>query len=130
MREFGASEREARKTKDVVAKSDVMTFPEAKGGQKLTEAIKKMIRKFYEDDLNSRLMPGKKNFISVKKLDGTREKEQKRLILCNLSELYASFATRHENVKFGFSKFAQLRPKYCVLAKATGTHNVCVCVYH
>ena len=29
-----------------------------------------------------------------------------------------------------FPKFAQLRPKHCVLAGPTGTHNVCVGVYH
>ena len=32
--------------------------------------------------------------------------------------------------KIGLSKFASLRPKYCVLAGANGTHDVCVCKYH
>ena len=27
-----------------------------------------------------------------------------------------------------FSKFSQLRPRYCVLAGAIKTYNVCVCV--
>ena len=30
----------------------------------------------------------------------------------------------------GFSKFAELRPKWCVLAGSTGTHSVCVCSIH
>ena len=30
----------------------------------------------------------------------------------------------------GFSKFAELSPKECVLAGATGTHSVCVCMIH
>lgn len=30
----------------------------------------------------------------------------------------------------GFSKFAELRPKYCILAGASGTHSVCVCTIH
>ena len=30
----------------------------------------------------------------------------------------------------GFSKFAELRPKHCVLAGASGTHSVCVCTIH
>lgn len=29
-----------------------------------------------------------------------------------------------------FSKFAELRPRNCVLAGASGTHTVCVCAIH
>ena len=32
--------------------------------------------------------------------------------------------------KVGFSKFADLRPKHCVLAEASGTHSVGVCMNH
>jgi len=32
--------------------------------------------------------------------------------------------------KIGFSKFADLRPKHCILAGASGTHSVCVCTIH
>jgi len=30
----------------------------------------------------------------------------------------------------GFSSFASLRPQWCILAGASGTHSVCVCTYH
>ena len=30
----------------------------------------------------------------------------------------------------GFRKFAELRPKHCILAGASGTHSVCVCTIH
>ena len=30
----------------------------------------------------------------------------------------------------GFWKFASLRPPFCILPTAAGTHNVCVCVHH
>ena len=33
-------------------------------------------------------------------------------------------------MKIWFSNFTQARQKYCVLARASGTHNVCVCVYY
>ena len=33
-------------------------------------------------------------------------------------------------MKIGFSKFAELRPRYCVLAGASGTHSVCICTIH
>ena len=39
-----------------------------------------------------------------------------------------SIPSEHPDVKVGFSKFAELRPKECVLAGATGTHSVCVCM--
>ena len=29
-----------------------------------------------------------------------------------------------------FSKFADVRPKHCILAGASGTHSVCVCTIH
>ena len=57
-------------------------------------------------------------------------RKTKRLVLCNLSELYAAFKEAHPNVKIGFSKFCSLRPKWCVLAGASGTHSVCVCCIH
>ena len=44
-----------------------------------------------------------------------------------MRELYQQFK---ENLKIGFSKFAELRPKQCVLAGSSGTHCVCVCVIH
>ena len=68
-------------------------------------------------------MPGMKDFVSVK-IGDTRMHVQKRLILCNLREVYASFKTKHGNAQIGFSKFADLRPKECVLAGASGTHSV------
>jgi hypothetical protein len=33
-------------------------------------------------------------------------------------------------VSIGFSKFAELHPKHCILAGARGTYTVCVCVIH
>ena len=55
---------------------------------------------------------------------------QKRLVLCNLKELHQQFKDEYPNEGIGFSKFAELRPKHCVLAGASGTHSVCVCTIH
>lgn len=75
------------------------------------------------------MMPGKKDFVSVKQAQG-RVQIQKRLILCNLKELYQQFKDEYPNEGIGFSKFAELRPKHCVLAGGRGTHSVCVCTIH
>ena len=54
----------------------------------------------------------------------------KRLILCSLKELYELFKTKNPNLKIGLSKFASLRPKWCISVGPKGTHSVCVCTIH
>ena len=74
-------------------------------------------------------MPGKKDYVSVRTEEG-RVHVQKRLILCNLRELYKMFKDSYPEERIGFSKFASSRPKHCILAGTSGTHSVCVCTYH
>lgn len=71
-----------------------------------------------------------KDFISVRDVDGEKVRHQKKLVLCNLSELYEHFKTENPDLHIGFSKFASLRPKHCTLTGGTGTHTVCVCAFH
>jgi len=73
---------------------------------------------------------GKKEKVGVGNLDGEKEYHQKRLVLCNLKELYSNFKKENPGIKIGFSPFAALRPKWCVLSGSSGTHSVCVCTYH
>jgi len=40
------------------------------------------------------------------------------------------FKEKYPQYPIGSSKFAELRPKWCVLAGASGTHSVCVCTTH
>ena len=54
----------------------------------------------------------------------------KKLILCNLLELYSAFKKKHFDLKVSFSKFASLRPKLCIVATAAETHSVCVYTAH
>lgn len=55
---------------------------------------------------------------------------QKRLILGNLTEIYAAFKEQHSDIKIGFSKFAEYRPQQCILVGPKGTHTGCVCQIH
>ncbi|XP_071839778.1 uncharacterized protein [Apostichopus japonicus] len=103
-----------------------MELPEQRSGRPLAKEIQDLVIKFYSDDEYSRQMPGKKDFVSVKR----NVHVQKRLLLCSLKELYAAFEQNHPNVKIGFSKFCSLRPKWCVLVGSSGTHSVCVCTIH
>lgn len=44
-------------------------------------------------------------------------------------ELYAEWKNTHD-IKCGFSMFASLRSSNCLVAGASGTHSVCVCIEH
>lgn len=75
-------------------------------------------------------MPGMKDDISVYDKDEIRIHMQKKLILSNLKELFQQYREEYPGQKIGFSKFASLRPKHCVLAGSAGTHTVSVCSTH
>lgn len=92
------------------------------------EQIKEVIS-FYEDDEISRLCPGKSDYLSVRMANGKKEHVQKRLLLSNLKELFPQYKSNSKD-PVGFSTFAKLRPKWCVIAGPQGTHNVCVCTHH
>lgn len=75
-------------------------------------------------------MPGKKDCIAIRNEEGAKITIQKRLILCNLKELHKIFKLKYPETKIGFSTFASLRPKHCILAGGCGTHSICVCSIH
>ena len=127
--EFGASNFMAREAKQLVREKGIFSTPNPKPGRSLPQTSIDVVVHFYESDENSRVMPGKKDCISVRGAEG-RITIQKRLILSNLRELYRLFKDKHPEQKIGFSKFAELRPRHCVLAGASGTHSVCVCTIH
>ena len=85
-----------------------------------------LVESFYQNDEYSREMPGAKQFVSV----GYKIHKQKRLLLCNLSELYAVFKEKYPDLKIGLSKFCSLRPKWCKNIGSSGSHTVCVCTIH
>lgn len=74
-------------------------------------------------------MPVRNDYKTVIK-NGERIQEQKYILLCNLKEEYNLFKSKNRNIKIKFSKFAELRPKECLLASGDGTQNVCICIIH
>ncbi|CAH0550784.1 unnamed protein product [Brassicogethes aeneus] len=101
-----------------------------KGRLSLSEEISEKVLQVYLENDISRPCPGAKEYVSVKDETGNRVHMQKRLLLFNLKEIYTLFKERNPSAKIGFSKFAEMRPKWCILAGASGTHTVCVCIYH
>jgi hypothetical protein len=47
-------------------------------------------------------------------------------MLCYLKEADIKFKETCPDIVINFSKFSELRPKWCVLAGAHGTHITCV----
>ena len=127
--EFGVTTYMARKSKELVKDKGILSTPNPKPGPSLSLETTDLIIRFYESDDISRVMPGKKDFVSVKQ-ERRRVHVQKRLVLSNLKEAYIEFKNQFPTQKVGFSKFAELWPKHCVLAGASGTHSVCVCTIH
>ena len=83
---------------------------------------------FYQSDDYSRMCTGKKEYVSVR-IDGKREQKQKRLLLDNLKELHLEFI-KSTGDEICFSKFCELRPKWCVTVNSRGMHSVYVCQQH
>lgn len=54
---------------------------------------------------------------------------QKHLVLCNLKEVYELFKAHHQDIKIGFSKFADLRPRQCV-SRIKWVNSLCLRLHH
>jgi len=121
------SVRQSHKNKSL--KNLESSLPPVTSHNRISDKVIEKVKMFYEDDENSRILPGMKDTKCIKE-DGKSKFVQKRLVLYTLRELYLKFKESNTDIKIGFSKFAEFRPKNCVLAGASGTHNVCVCVHH
>jgi hypothetical protein len=128
--EFQVSEYKVREARKLLKDKGVLGDIEPKLGRPLAKAVEERIKNFYYNDEYSRLMPGAKDYKSVRDSDGKRVHRQKRLILMNLNELYENYRMKYPEDKVGLSKFCMLRPQECVTVGCRGTHSVCVCTIH
>lgn len=129
---FRATDYMVRKSREMKKKFGIIPeIPHVSKGKIITREVKKLVQDFFQQDEISRMCPGKKDYLRIRNIDsGKKEAIQKRLILMNLKEAYTIYKNDISNPVIGFSTFARLRPKFCVLAGASGTHTVCVCTYH
>src|SRR6267154_676964 len=104
----------ARKVRKLVKEKGILSTPNQRIGKTLPSTTVNEVRNFYRSDEISRFMPGRKDYVSVT-VNGKREHAQKQLILCNLREAFRAFKDIYPDLKIGFSKFAELRPKECIL---------------
>ena len=123
---FQVSEYFVKHARELETEQGILACPGKKKGKELPSRTIEAVNSFFEDDEFSRIMPGKKDFVSI----SHNTHKQKRLLLCNLKELYATFVSQQPDIKIGFSKFCSLRPKWCITVDSKGSHSVCVCVTH
>ncbi|KAL7645441.1 UNVERIFIED_CONTAM: hypothetical protein RMT77_003827 [Armadillidium vulgare] len=90
-------------------------------GKRIDAVMVETVKKFYENDEISCICPGKADSLSVRNKDGVKEQIQKRLLLGNLREIYVKYKEK-TTMPIGFSSFASLRPRWCVIAGEKGTH--------
>jgi hypothetical protein len=122
---FGCSFRQA----DNAKKLKPLEVPKPKTGKSLSDHTKQIVKMYYERDDISRAFPGIRDYVVVRK-NNEKTEHQKRMLLENLTEIYRNFKDEFPDTTIGFSSFAALRPPYCVLAGAPGTHTMCVCAMH
>lgn len=103
-------------------KRTLVTSPQKCTRSKMAQ-IKSKILEFYLDDENSVASPGKKEFITRKKV-----KKGKRYLTDTLTNLHSKFC-KINNVKMSRAVFFQSRPFWVVRAKIA-TRDTCLCKEH
>ena len=98
---------------------------------RISPDVKKDIVKYYLDDSNSINCSGIKECVTVKVPGQPSTLVQKRILMYDLKDLYQNWMkdTRCDVIP-SLTFFSQLRPKECIFAGDTGTHNICVCLVH
>ena len=130
MSEFDVSEFMVRKARKLKDSQGILGKPAARPGKQLSEETKLNVQNFFQDDEISRICPGMRDVVSIPG-EVQKHHEQKRLLLGNLEELHVRYKeVNGNNDKVGFSKFCELRPKWCVTVSSSGSHTVCVCTIH
>jgi hypothetical protein len=113
----------------------ILSKPDRNKGRPMCEDEKDIVRDFYLSDDNSRMLPGIKDCVSVRLVQGNKKvKLQKRLLLMNIDELYVKYkeycVTKLCLKSCGRTKFFELRPVNVIDVGVGGSHNVCVCEKH
>ena len=97
-----------RTARNVKKEKGILGIPDSIHRHGLSDELLARVKSFYEEDQISCMCAGKKDFVTIKNSDGTKEHHQKRLILCNIREAYLQYKSTFPDDKIGFLKFAEL----------------------
>ena len=73
-----------RQAKKLLKEKGILESSDQKPGKSLSKEVVQAVHSFYESDDISRVMPGKKDCVTIKGENGDKSVVSKRLILCNL----------------------------------------------
>lgn len=124
--QFGVGRTVVSNSRKLRIEKGILPIPDFTRESSVLESTKILVKEFYCREENCKILPGSRDCVSV----GKGVYEQKRLLLSNLSELYASFKQEYEGLKIGITTFVSLRPKWCIFAGSAGTHEQCICQIH
>ena len=88
-----------------------------------------LVKQFYNSDIVSCMLPGRRDCITIAGENGTKEKEQKKILLMTVMEAFQIFKQEYPEIKVGKSNFASLRPSHVLPASETD-YTVCCCRYY
>ena len=80
-----------RSARKLQKEKGLFELPEGKRGRRLPKETEELVKSFYCDDQYSRMMLGRKDCVSISR----NVHAQKRLLLCDVKELYAAFKKSH-----------------------------------
>ena len=123
---FNVSEHAVKQARKLKKEKEILETPSHYYREGLNKETKECVAKFYERDDVIRMCLGKKDCISIRNKDGSKEKVQKRRYLANISEIYPNFKAGFPSFNIGFSTFTLLRPKWSMPVGVAGSHNVCM----
>ena len=86
--------------------------------------MRKKIRRFLEEDINSSQAPGKKETVTRGKI-----KMQKRYLNDTLLNLYKGFIEKYPDCKLSYTSFCRLRP-FWVVQRKVDSRETCLCKVH
>lgn len=88
-----------------------------------SDSVQDLIKQFYEDDINSRIGAGKKQY--VKKYGIVK---QKRYLLDSVKNLHKKFLEDNPNIRISYVTFTRLRPFWVYLPR--DDRDTCACTTH
>jgi len=96
--------------------------------RKNLQEVSKVVKDFYETDVISRQMPGKKDTIRTTSDSGSKDVLQKRSMLMTIDSAYKEFVDKHPDIEISRSKFYELKPPHIILMSET-PNDFCLCSY-
>jgi hypothetical protein len=130
-KKFQCSNHMVKKALLLIDKFGPCSAPPPRIGKKISDELSDLIKNFYLDPINTRVLPGKYSTINI--YDQVLKKSvptAKQLILVTLNEFYAMFCKNFPNATLSVSKFCSMKPKQCVWSVMKGIHRQCCCSIH